>query len=68
MDEGEKRDLYLRHRVPEYWLIDVERETVRAFTLQGSDYVPIPAAEGIVRSLVLPGFEVEAGALFAGLG
>jgi len=67
IDEGEKRDLYARVGVPEYWLIDPARETVRAFTLEAGAYAPIAADDGGTRSRVLPPFVVGAGALFAGL-
>jgi Uma2 family endonuclease len=67
MDEGEKRALYARVGVPEYWLVDPERETVRAFALGDGAYAPIPANGGVTRSRVLPDFAVDAAALFAGL-
>lgn len=67
MDEGEKRELYARSGVPEYWLVDPEGETVRAFSWDDGAYVPISAEGGEIRSRVLPGFAVDAVALFAGL-
>ena len=31
-DLERKRELYARHGIPEYWMLDTERETVRALT------------------------------------
>lgn len=66
-DQGEKRDLYARTGVPEYWLVDPERETARALSLADGAHAPIPAEGTVVRSRVLPAFAVGVAALFAGL-
>ncbi len=67
VDEREKRDLYARSGVPEYWLVDPEGETIRVFSLAAGSYSPIPAEGAVVRSRVLPAFEVDGMALFADL-
>jgi Uma2 family endonuclease len=66
-DEGEKRDLYARSGVREYWLVDPEQNTVRALTLVDGAYEPIPPSGNIVRSIAVPEFRVDVDALFAGL-
>ena len=66
-DLGTKRNLYAASGVPEYWLVDPERDAVRALTLVGGRYQPIPQVDNLIRSLVVPPFVVDVEALFAGL-
>ena len=66
-DQGEKRDLYARSGVAEYWMMDAERDGVRALALVGGADEPIPHNGGVVQSLVVPEFRVDVAALFAGL-
>lgn len=66
-DEREKRDLYARFGVPEYWLVDPVRNAVRAMTLVGDAYQPIPPIGSVIPSKVVPEFVVDPTVLFAGL-
>jgi len=65
-DLNEKADLYARAGVREYWLVDplVRAITVRAFEA-GTDTTV--RESGVVRSTILPGFEVDVAELFADL-
>src|SRR5579859_1038190 len=49
---------YARHGVPEYWLIDPERQTCRMLQLaaDGAYHDAIPDAEGRLFSVAVPGF------------
>lgn len=51
--------------VREYWLVDPEAETITVQVLRGGVYLPLVSENGIVRSEVLPGFEVNPRGLFA---
>ncbi len=66
-DEGEKLNLYAAAGVPEYWLTDAEQRAFRALTLKHGRYEPIPHIGARVRSLILPGLEIDVDALFADL-
>jgi Uma2 family endonuclease len=67
-DLGEKRELYARNGVREYWVVDPEAETVTVLVQAEGGYEPLPEAGGIVRSTVLPGLEFDIAALFAETG
>jgi Uma2 family endonuclease len=56
-----KRRVYERSGVPEYWFVDTDAERVEAYHLTGDGYdAPVFALPGgRMRSVVLPGFEVE---------
>ena len=66
-DEQIKFGLYAANRVPEYWLADPERKTLRIFALRNDMYELVPNENGIARSVVLPGLEIDVPALFADL-
>ena len=59
IDLGRKRQLYERHRVPEYWFVDLDADRIEAYRLVGDGY----AEPELVRrgdrltSPLLPGFE-----------
>jgi Uma2 family endonuclease len=57
----EKKDLYERFGVKEYWIIDPANKVIEIFTLQESKYVlhAFIAEEGKVSSALLQGFEVS---------
>ena len=38
-DETEKKDLYEKHGVKEYWLIDTNNKTVQVYILKGDKYI-----------------------------
>ena len=40
LDRGSKLQLYARHRVPYYWIVDPEARSVEAYTLAGGDVQP----------------------------
>jgi Uma2 family endonuclease len=64
-DVVRKAALYATFGVPEYWLVDPERDTITVQTLRDGVFVPAQSEDGIARSLVLPGFEVDPVAIFA---
>jgi Uma2 family endonuclease len=65
-DRGEKRGIYARNGVGEYWLVDPRARTVTVLSLAGDRFQEAaPAAtEGKVESKVLPGFTVNVRDLF----
>jgi Uma2 family endonuclease len=60
-----KAVLYATFGVPEYWLVDPEEDSILVQTWRDGVYVPITSEDGIARSIVLPGFEVDSAILFA---
>ncbi|MEA2531994.1 MAG: hypothetical protein QOG89_3638 [Thermomicrobiales bacterium] len=60
-----KAALYATFGVPEYWLIDPERDTILVQTLRDGVYLPIQSTDGIARSRVVPGFEANPDDVFA---
>ena len=65
-DLGYKADLYLRAKIPEYWVVDVRHQCLRVFTLAGERYETRTVREGKASPQALPGVEVDVGALFGG--
>ena len=68
-DRTRKAELYAKAGVREYWLADPDARALTVFrlVLVDSRYEPIEPEGRVVRSTVLPGFAVDADALFAGL-
>jgi Uma2 family endonuclease len=68
-DGQTKRGLYARYGVREYWLVDPESQTVEVTSLGGSELVTagVYGAGTAVESPLLPGIQVEVGALFCEL-
>jgi Uma2 family endonuclease len=64
-DYIKKAALYATFGVREYWIVDPEAETITVQVLRDGLYVPLVSEDGIVRSEVLPGFEVNLKGLFA---
>ena len=60
-DRYEKRELYARFGVKEFWLADVANRSLEVLTLQAGDYQLSACATGAgkVRSALLPGLEVD---------
>lgn len=66
-DRNVKKNLYERHGVNEYWLVDAPNETVEIFTLENGRYELFSAAsamEGPLRSKTLAGLSFDVKALF----
>lgn len=65
-DRIDKHDLYERHGVREYWLIDPETRTVEVFHLDAGTYQMVGRWQSgeMAVSRLLPGFEVPVTALF----
>jgi len=65
-DLVEKRADYQQAEIPEYWIIDADKQRVLVFALVNGVYI----AQGdvgrgqIARSALLPGFEVDVSSLF----
>ena len=68
LDRVRKAALYATAGVREYWLVDPEARSIAVLALVGQHYEPVPQAEGVARSGVLVGLEVELAPLFADLG
>jgi Uma2 family endonuclease len=64
-DRVRKAALYAMASVREYWIVDPEMKTVDVFRLQSGRYERIPVVDGIARSEVLAGFEIDVARLFA---
>ena len=60
-DRYEKKELYARFGVPEYWLVDPANSAVEVLSLQSGAYHLHCSAEekGIVSSRLLTGFSIE---------
>lgn len=67
VDLGPKHALYAAAGIAEYWKVSPHPPDVTALALVDSQYVPIPAEGGVIRSRVLPEFAVDIAALFAEL-
>ncbi|MBI3246668.1 MAG: Uma2 family endonuclease [Deltaproteobacteria bacterium] len=71
-EEGSERDLvekrndYAEARIPEYWIIHPQAETISVLSLQGSAYVEhgVFARGSMATSVVLEGFAVNVSAVF----
>lgn len=53
--------------MPEYWLVDPEREAVTIFVLRDGGYIPTAAQAALMPSTTLPGLVIDVPALFADL-
>lgn len=65
-DRREKAALYARSGVREYWLVDPRARAVTVRALESGEETTVRET-GVVRSTVLPGFEVDVAELFADL-
>jgi Uma2 family endonuclease len=65
-DRVTKRNLYARHGVPEYWLVDPEAKTITIFSNPQDDHYQSEAvASATAVSATIPGLSVDLKALFA---
>jgi Uma2 family endonuclease len=55
IDRVVKGQLYAKHRVPYYWIVDAEPRTIQAFELSGDAYRPVGTLEK-GRPVALPPF------------
>jgi len=66
-DRIEKRAVYQRHGIQEYWLVDPQEELIEILTLDAGRYQPASAAsptEGQLVSSVLPGLMLNVAEIF----
>jgi Uma2 family endonuclease len=67
-DEVSKAALYAAHGVPEYWIANAVRPSLRLLALRDGRYVEIePDADGLLRSTVCPDLVLDPAALLANL-
>ncbi|MGH2559520.1 MAG: Uma2 family endonuclease [Thermomicrobiales bacterium] len=65
-DETIKLAMYARAGVQEYWMVDTDARSITMYVLsQDGGYQRIESVGGIVRSTVVPGFEIDVNAFFA---
>lgn len=65
-----KRDDYAEAGIPEYWIVDPERETVTVLELEDGGYVEhgVYGRHARARSLLLPDFALDVGDVFDAAG
>ncbi len=64
-DRGIKFNDYAAHGVLEYWIIDPRKQTIEQYFLQKNEYkLLIACSAGIVKSVTVLGFQIEAEWLF----
>ncbi len=63
-----KKAIYEHYKVPEYWIVIPELETIEILTIEGDAYELFSSAEGegVVRSRVIEGLEIDVNELFGG--
>ena len=65
-DLDRKRHLYARAGVREYWPVDLRARDIAVLVRRSGRFEALPQQPGVVRSAVLPGFEVVLAELFKG--
>jgi Uma2 family endonuclease len=65
-DREQKKELYARFGVREYWLVDHTDRSIQVLALEGNAYVEhsLAVAKGHVTSRVLKGFKVKVSDVF----
>jgi len=67
-DEIIKRKLYERYRVPEYWIVDTELETVKVFRLTDRGYQRTGEltreSDDVLTTPLLPDLQIQLAAIF----
>ena len=64
LDAITKRELYEKNGVREDWIVNLETRSIAQFVLRRKRYVLTEFDEsGVIRSAVLPGFEMTVGEL-----
>lgn len=66
-DTVEKRADYVEARVPEYWIVNPENQTIMVLSLASGAYEEVDVFQGndASRSAILPGFAVTVASVFA---
>jgi len=65
IDRGRKSELLARHRVPEYWLVDPDQQTLEVRLERDGCYPdPVVLGAGFYESVTLPGLHVDIAPLF----
>lgn len=65
-DGAWKRDLYARHGIPEYWLVDPEQRTMTVFSdSRDGHYQTETISSDVAVSATIPGLSADLKALFA---
>lgn len=64
-DQTEKKSIYERNGVEEYWLVDPDEQSVTVFVLRGGLYDAGTAyRSGLVASVVLPALAIRVEEIF----
>ena len=65
-DKGIKKDLYEQFAVREYWIVDPSARSVEVYRMENNRYrlFSFAVEEGIVKSLVMSGLELEVSTIF----
>lgn len=58
-DMVKKNVLYRRFGVPEYWIVDPERERITVYVREAIRYMPQESDNGVARSVIFPGLEID---------
>ncbi len=66
-DREDKFIDYAAHGIPEYWIVDPEKQTVEQYVLEGRSYQLLQKLRknGTVASTVIQEFQIELSAVFA---
>jgi len=68
VDRGRKLDLFARHLLPEYWIVDPDSQAIEVWVLRDNEYTePAVWRNGRREALTQPGLIVDLGRLFYGL-
>ncbi|MBF0342949.1 MAG: Uma2 family endonuclease [Nitrospirae bacterium] len=56
-----KKRVYESYKVPEYWIVIPELETIEVLTIEGDKYetFSIAEGEGVIRSKVIEGLDID---------
>ena len=65
-DYGIKMTDYALHGVREYWIVDVEHETIEQYLLEGNTFtLAQKLKDGALQAEAIPGFQISVKAVFA---
>lgn len=65
IDRGIKLEDYAMHTIPEYWILDPERQSVEQYVLDGDHYtLAVKTDDGALKSQAIPGFVISTRAIF----